>query len=248
MSLAPPEEEDNERGPSGTAGHYLPEDAAGDYLPEEDSAFLSEEEGDYLPEDEPIPSVEIPREGARRRRPTRPSRGNRLRRQAERLSTLSIAALANILVIAILAAGLIFTIVRLSSENSTDSMRSSALAAARTYGVYLSSYDYKNLNGPGSPWAEVDSHATPKFRKAFTQTSGDLAKLLTQYDATAKGKVVDAGLSSLHGSKAVVLLFIDQEVTNTVQKPNTVIQPLRVRVTLVNQGGRWLIDNLEVPK
>lgn len=241
MSLAPPEEEDNERIPSEEAGDHLPED--------EEGAYPLEDEGDYLPEDEPLPSVEIPRDrGARHRRTARPGLRDRLRRQAERLSTLSVAALANILVIAILAAGLIFTIVRLSSEDSTNSMRSSALAAARTYGVYLSSYDYKNLNGPGSPWAEVDSHATPKFRKAFAQTSGDLAKLLTQYDATAKGVVVDAGLSSLHGSKAIVLLFIDQQVTNTVQKPNTVLQPLRVRVTLVHQGGHWLIDNLEVPK
>lgn len=230
-----------------------PAEDEGDYIPEEDREYLTEaEEGGYLPEDEPLPVVEIPPGQARRRRrparPTRPGLRDRLRQGAERLSTLSIAALANILVIAILAAGLIFTIVRLGSEDSTDSMRSSALTAARTYGVYLSSYDYKNLNGPGSPWAEVDAHATPKFRKAFTQTSAELAKLLTQYKATAKGEVIDVGLSSLHGSKAIVLLFIDQAVTNTVQQPNTVLQPLRVRVTLVNQDGHWMIDNLEVPK
>ena len=50
------------------------------------------------------------------------------------------------------------------------------------------------------------------------------------------------------GSKAVVLLFIDQSVTNSVQKPNSVTQPLRVRLTMLRQNGKWLIDNLEVPK
>jgi Mce-associated membrane protein len=159
-----------------------------------------------------------------------------------------IAMIINVLVIAILAGALIFTLLRVRDQDSQNSLRSSAVKAATTYGVYLSSYDYKNLNGPGSAWAEVESHATDKFRQDFASTSANLAKLLNQYNATATGKVIAVGMSSVTGSRAVALLFIDQTVTNTVQKPNSVTQPLRVEITMRRQNGRWLIDALQVPK
>lgn len=172
---------------------------------------------------------------------------DRVATQGQRAQSLSITALINIVVIAILAGALAFTLLHFDG-NDNNSLRSSALDAAKTYGVDLSSYDYKNLNGAGSPWQQVEANATPKFRKSFASTSAALAKLLNQYKATATGKVIDAGIESVTGSKAVVLMFIDQAVTNTVQTPNSVTQPLRVRLTMLRQSGRWLIDNLEVPK
>ena len=193
-----------------------------------------------------------PRRGSRRRQrghtKAKPGMRSRLGAVADLISGLSVAAIANIVVIVILGAGLIFLSFRVNTEDNKSSLRASALTAAQTYGVYLSSYDYHNLNGPGSPWSEVEAHATAKFRKDFASTSGDLSKLLNQYAATAKGQVVDAGIQTVSGSEAVVLVFIDQTVTNTVQKPNSVTQPLRVLLTMVRQNGHWLIDNLEVPK
>jgi type II secretory pathway pseudopilin PulG len=159
-----------------------------------------------------------------------------------------VATLVNVLVIAILAGALVFTLLRVRDQNSQNSLRSSALKAASTYGLYLSSYDYKNLTGPNSAWAQVESHATVKFRQDFASTSTNLAKLLNQYNATATGQVVAKGITSVNGSKAVALLFIDQTVTNTVQQPHSVTQPLRVELTLARQNGRWLIDSLQVPK
>ncbi|HEX4862712.1 MAG TPA: hypothetical protein VFV02_01490 [Acidimicrobiales bacterium] len=158
------------------------------------------------------------------------------------------ATIVNVLVIAILAGALIFTVLKVRDQNSQNSLRSSALKSASTYGVYLSSYDYKNLNGPNSAWAEVESHATPKFKQDFASTSANLAKLLNQYNATATGQIIAVGISSVNGSRAVALLFIDQTVTNTVQRPNSITQPLRVELTLARQNGRWLIDALQVPK
>ena len=148
----------------------------------------------------------------------------------------------------LLAAAVIVLAVMVSDRSTTDGLRSSALSAARTDGVLLSSYDYRNLNGPGSAWAKVEAASTPTFRKNFLATSADLGKLLTQYNATATGKVLTAGLVSVTGSRAVVLLFIDQTVDNTAQKGQASTQPLRSQLTLARQGGRWLIDDLQVPK
>ncbi len=164
------------------------------------------------------------------------------------IGRLGVTAIVNVLVIAILAGALVFTVLRVHDQNSQNSLRNSALSAAKTYGVYLSSYNYKDLNGPTSAWSEVAKHATPKFRTDFSNTSASLAKLLAQYNATATGQVVEAGLVSTTNSKAVALLFVDQTVTNTVQKPNSVTQPLRVKLTMLRQNGQWLIDQLSVPK
>jgi Mce-associated membrane protein len=152
-----------------------------------------------------------------------------------------------LLVVLLLVGALVFSVLRINHEDSANSLRNSALSAAKTYGVYLSSYNYKDLTSPTAAWTQVDDHADAGFRRDFNKTSSTLKALLTQYDATATGKVVAAGIETLTSSRAVVLLFIDQTVTNTVQKPNSVTQPLRVELTMVRQGGRWLIDNLQVP-
>lgn len=162
-----------------------------------------------------------------------------------------LAAVAPALVIATviitLAAGLGVTVLKLRRQDFVNSLRSSALTAATTDAVYASSYDYHNLTGKGSAWSKLEANSTAKFRKDFVSTSGGLGKLLTQYNATAQGKVSAAGISTISASRAVVLLFVDQTVTNTVQKPKSATQPLRVEVTLLREHGKWLIDNLTVP-
>lgn len=196
-------------------------------------------------EEQNAPTTDYSGRPGHRRRPG-PRKG-RLSGAARRLDNLSITALVNIVVIAILAGALAFTLIHFNEQPSNTSQRISVLNAAATYGAELSTYNYKNLNGPGSPWALVEANATPAFRKDFAKTSGDLTKLLNQYNATAVGHVLNAGLQNLTSSRAVVLLFIDQDVTNTVQKPTKTVQPLRVLITLVRQNGKWLIDNLQVP-
>lgn len=148
----------------------------------------------------------------------------------------------------VLLAATIFFGLKWRSQDNLNGLRSSALSSARADGVLLSSYDYRNLTGPGSAWANVEKNATQAFRKNFLSTSGTLGKLLSQYNATATGKVVSAGVASFSSSRAVVLLFIDQTVNNTVQKSASATQPLRTQVTLLRQSGRWLIDDLQVPK
>lgn len=183
-----------------------------------------------------------------RREPRHMARDRGVRGVRAEIAGARTIQLVTAMVIVILAGGLVFATFRIHSQSSQSSLRSSALSAAAKYGVYLSSYDYQNLSGPTAPWTLVETHSTAKFEKDFRSTSGDLSKLLTQYKATAQGQVVAAGLSSVTSSRAVVLLFVDQTVTNTVQKPNTVTQPLRVRLTMLRQGGKWLIDALDVPK
>ena len=138
--------------------------------------------------------------------------------------------------------------VRGGGSGPSASLRSSAQRAASADAALLGSYDYRNLTGPGSAWSKVEKQATPSFKKSFLSTSGDLGKLLTQYNATATAKVLTTGISTITTKRAVVLVFLDQTVTNQVQKSSNTSQPLRVEIVLSRQGGKWLVDNLQVPK
>jgi Mce-associated membrane protein len=160
---------------------------------------------------------------------------------------LLLSIIVVLVAIAAIVLGALYVQQRLQ-QSSQAGLRSSALSAARADGVILSSYDYRNLTGPGSDWTKVEQASTPTFRKNFLSTSGALGKLLTQYNAVATGKVLNAGIQSLSGNRAVILLFIDQTVNNTVQKGPGTTQPLRSLLTLVHQNGKWLIDDLQVPK
>jgi Mce-associated membrane protein len=165
----------------------------------------------------------------------------------DRASAWRIFGVLGALVAVLLVASLVFLAVKVSSQDAANARRNTVLADAEKYGVYLSSYNYKNLTGSGADWTLVMNNATATFKHDFSQTSGSLGQLLTQYNATATGKVVAAGIASLTSSRAVVLMFIDQTVTNKANKSTPVAQPLRVELTLLHQGGRWLINTLELP-
>jgi Mce-associated membrane protein len=151
-------------------------------------------------------------------------------------------------VVALLLTGaLIYSVLRIGDDNHANSLRSSALRAAATYGAWVSSYDYTDLSAPTSTWTRIESHSTPTFKASFEKTKANLTSLVKDYNASATGKVVSAGISSLSNSRAVVLLFIDQTVKNKLQKSGPTTEPLRAQLILVRSHGRWLIDDLQVP-
>jgi hypothetical protein len=169
------------------------------------------------------------------------------------LRRYELTELLAIAVALVLVAALIFSVVELASKSSKvssleklDALRQSAMQAASVYGVYLSSYTYTNLDGPGTPWAEVDAHSTAAYRAKFDKTKTSLGALVQHYKATAKGTVKAEGITSITPGAANVLLYIVQTTTNSTQtSPRT--QPLVVQLLLARQKGEWLIGDLIVP-
>jgi Mce-associated membrane protein len=153
-------------------------------------------------------------------------------------SNLLLSGLAVALVVAVVF--LTLTQLSLNSENSLNSARTSAVASAKSYAVDLASYNYKNLN---QDFGKVLAESTPTFKQNFTQSSEALKTAIVRYDASAWANVVGAGLVSATTSRAVVLVFLNQTVQNTLQK-NKPTTESRVEITLVRSGGRWLIDQV----
>ena len=139
-----------------------------------------------------------------------------------------------------LAVALTLSLLALGNDSSVASSRTSALTAARTYAVQLASYNYRDLD---HDFATVAANSTPSFRRSFTESSDALKSTLTRYRATAKASVVSAGIVSASTSRAVALVFLDQQIANSTQKAPTTDRS-QVEITLVSSGGRWLIEQV----
>jgi Mce-associated membrane protein len=141
-----------------------------------------------------------------------------------------------------LAVALIISQVQLANQNSLNAYRASAVAAAKAYAHDVASYSYLHLH---RDFGRVESESTPSFRRDFIRSSGSLSKVLVQYKATASAKVLEAGVSSISSNKAVVLVFVNQSVANSTQQGAST-DDSRIKVTLVRDGGRWLLQDLKV--
>jgi len=147
------------------------------------------------------------------------------------------------LVIVILAFSVVFLGLKVRHQDSLNSLRSSALTAASTYGGYVSSYDYRNLTAPNSPYVLAEKNSTPSFAAKLQSVESSFDSALKQLDSTSSGKVEGAGISSVSSSTATAVLFIEQTTSSSVQK-TPVTQPLWLQMTLVRQHGRWVISDI----
>jgi Mce-associated membrane protein len=132
--------------------------------------------------------------------------------------------------------------VKAKNSNDLSSARTSALATANTYAVNLTSYDYRNID---KDFARVLDGTTGDFKDQFSKDSDALRPLVTKYEATAKGKVVESAVKSANDERAEVLLFVDQTISNTTRKEPRVDRS-RMVMTLIKVDDRWMIIELQL--
>ena len=87
-----------------------------------------------------------------------------------------------------------------------------ARQAAVSYAQVLTSIDSNKVD---ENFAQVLDGATGEFKDMYSESSVQLRQLLIDNKATAHGVVVDSAVKSATKDKVVVLLFVDQSVTNT---------------------------------
>ncbi len=63
--------------------------------------------------------------------------------------------------------------------------------------------------------------------------------------ATSQGTVLTAATVEADQNRAVIALFVDQEITNR-NDPEPRIDRNRMRMTLIHENGRWLIGGIEL--
>jgi hypothetical protein len=118
-----------------------------------------------------------------------------------------------------------------------------ALDAAKVFAEKVTSYDHTKL--PDQRTAVLALAADPlktQLAKSLAD-DGDFAKGVNADERNASGRVLDLGLVNREGNRAVVLLFVDQQLTAPDFDQT---QRLRQRLTMTRAGnGAWLAVKFE---
>lgn len=118
-----------------------------------------------------------------------------------------------------------------------------AQAAAVAYAQVLTSIDSNKVD---ENFNQVLDGATGEFKDMYSQSSIQLRQLLIDNKASAHGVVVESAVQSASPDKVVVLLFVDQSVSNTAV-PDPRIDRSRIKMTMELVDGRWRASKVELP-
>ncbi|GAA1973660.1 hypothetical protein [Amycolatopsis minnesotensis] len=123
-----------------------------------------------------------------------------------------------------------------------ESAREAATGAARQFALDLTSYDFTRID---DNLKKVTGDSTDSFAKQYQSVANNLTQLMRQYKAVAKSTVVQAGIADATPDRAVVLLFVDQTITNT-NSPQPRVERNRLQLTVLNQDDTWRLDDVQL--
>ncbi|MEZ0342393.1 DUF3329 domain-containing protein [Mycobacterium sp. pV006] len=117
-----------------------------------------------------------------------------------------------------------------------------ARAAAVEYAEVLTSIDSAKVD---ENFNQVLAGATGEFKDMYSQSSAELRQLLIDNKASAHGIVTESAVQSASKEEVVVLMFVDQSVSNAAV-PDPRIDRSRIKMTMRNIDGRWLASKVEL--
>lgn len=118
-----------------------------------------------------------------------------------------------------------------------------ARQAATEYAQVLTSIDSEKVD---ENFDAVLDGATGEFKDMYSQSSAQLRQLLIDNKAAAHGVVLESAVQSAEKDKVVVLLFVDQSVSNT-SVPDPRIDRSRIKMTMEHVDDRWRASKVELP-
>ena len=155
------------------------------------------------------------------------------------------STLVAVVVVLFVASGAVTAWLRISDlQQRVDTLEAQTLAAeiARQDAILLAedlaTYDYRDLGGN---FRLVAARATDRFAGQLDALTEQLGPELQQTRAVATATARSAGVVRADTGKAVVMVFVDQTVTNT-KSPEPRVERSRMELTLVREGGVWRLD------
>jgi Mce-associated membrane protein len=156
---------------------------------------------------------------------------------------VSIRTLGLVLAFAVLLGSTGFLGWQVWQQRQLKSAATDAQNAAVNYAQILTSIDSDKVD---ENFKQVLDGATGEFKDMYSQSSVELRQLLIENKAAAHGVVLESAVQSISKDKAVVLLFVDQSVTNT-KLPDPRIDRSRMKMTLEKVDGSWRASKVELP-
>lgn len=124
-----------------------------------------------------------------------------------------------------------------------DQAREQSQRAAVAYALVLTSIDSEKVD---ENFQQVLDGATGEFKDMYAESSEKLRQLLIDNKASANGAVVESAVQSVTKNEAVILLFVDQMVSNT-NVPDPRLDRSRMKMTMNYVDGRWRASKVELP-
>ena len=117
-----------------------------------------------------------------------------------------------------------------------------AHAAADKLAVALTSNDPDSFDATDQ--AILDG-TTGEFKEQYEKTSNDLRQVMRDTKTRSSGKVIDSAVQSATADEVVVLLLVNQTVSNaTVPEPR--VDRNRMKMTMTKVDGHWLASKVEL--
>ena len=154
---------------------------------------------------------------------------------------LLVAAVALVFIAALAVSGVLGWM--LWQEREVNRAEQHAQEAAVAYAQILTSIDSNKVD---ENFNQVLDGATGEFKDMYSQSSVQLRQLLIDNKASAHGVVVESAIQSASKDKVVVLLFVDQSVSNT-NVPDPRIDRSRIKMTMEFVDGRWRASQVALP-
>ncbi len=177
--------------------------------------------------------------------PPDPARADTGPAEAPRWPLVVGAVLALVLLVAAGTAGVLaYRLQQADPNNPPDglaSTRSGAVAAARAHAQQILSYDHRTLD---ADFARAEKALTGTFKAEYAKTTDTVVRpSAQQYKVVVKAEVTAASVVRASEDRVVVLLYVDQTTTSTrLDGPKVDLN--RVRMTLVEDDGNWLVSEL----
>ena len=127
-----------------------------------------------------------------------------------------------------------------ADDGALEAARSSALQAAISRTIDLTSYDHRTLD---ADTARVLATATGEFKTDYIATSAALRPTFVTTEAVATATVVAAGLESASQDRAVAVVAVDQVIVTRGTPSRT--ERNRLRMTLVRPDRTWLVERVQ---
>ena len=116
------------------------------------------------------------------------------------------------------------------------------IAAAKEGTEAVLSYSPENLD---QSLATAKSHLTCGFLDEYSTFTDEVVRpAVTQRGVKTEANVARAAVSQMDPGRAQVLIFVNQ-VTTSKERPSPALATSSVMVTMVENGGRWLISEFK---
>ncbi|MQA61735.1 MAG: hypothetical protein GEU86_09620 [Actinophytocola sp.] len=162
-------------------------------------------------------------------------------KERSRRTVIALGVIAAIMAAAAVTFGVLWWMAE-DTAGPTEAETREVLDTAEKFAVDFSTFDYRSIE---EHRAHVMSFSTPRWAKIVKDSVSSFDDMLVEGKAESKAKVHRRGIAMLADDKAEVLLFLDQEITNSnVPKPR--IDRSRMVMTLAKVDGRWRLDRVDL--